>query len=184
MDTKGSAAASEPHHCGAVFSLWYITVLPKTTQPQNLWSHLVQEPPTAGPPGGGCSEPYPAIFKDEDDIPLRMRRCVSTWRQAGHTFWEGTYNYIYFQYQIFDNKKGAYSLPSTFTLQKTPETAFQWWRKQQSLIGLKMEIASFLWKCCDAVVCASRESLSETKHFGKYCPNWLGLFCCRRYAKM
>lgn len=114
MDTKGSAAASEPHHCGAVFSLWYITVLPKTTQPQNLWSHLVQEPPTAGPPGEGCSEPYPAIFKDGDDIPLRMRRCVSTWRQAGHTFWEGTYNYIYFQYQIFDNKKvpTVYLLPS------------------------------------------------------------------------
>lgn len=102
--------------CCLVFSLWYITVLPKTTQPQNLWSHLVQDPPTAGPPGEDCSEPYPAVFRDGDDIPLRMRRCVNTQRQAGHSFSEETYNYTYFQYQILDNKKGAYSLPSTFTL--------------------------------------------------------------------
>lgn len=126
----------------------------------------------------GCSEPYPAIFRDGDDMPLRMRRCVNTWKQAGHSISEGTYNYTYFQYQILNNKKGAYSLPSTFTLWKTPETAFQWWwQKQQSLISLKMEIASFLWKFCDAVVCAIRESLLEAKHFGKYCSNCLGPFC-------
>lgn len=101
LGTKGSSWATQR---SAVIPLGYITAPPWTTQSQSLWSHLVQPPAPAGPPGEGCPDAQVA-FGDGDDMSLRMQRDTGKWRQTGHTFSEGTYNFVYFRYLILNNKK-------------------------------------------------------------------------------